>query len=252
RWNLAYYVLALAHPAPQDPQRGTRLAHAALLPTDYRELATQSDEAVTAKLVAAGLKPDDVELALAAVRRGPFAEAKDVSSGLAETRRDLQKALAQAASGDRAGAKRAVISAYLDHFEPHEPALRAKDSRLVTDIEREFLAVRVALDGGKGGPSGGAGSGSDASGKGGRDDPGPPMARLDGLLEKADVRGPGGALIAFVAALAIALREGVEAALLVAALLAILRKAGRTGDAHAVHFGWLVALAGGGLTWWGS
>jgi len=75
---------------------------------------------------------------------------------------------------------------------------------------------------------------------------------MDALLEKADAGGPGGALVAFVAALAIALREGVEAALLVAALLAILRKAGRSSDARAVHFGWAAALVGGALTWWAS
>jgi high-affinity iron transporter len=195
-----------------------------------------------------------VEQALAALRKGPFAAASDLSSGLAETRRDVQKALAQAAAGDRAGAKRTIISAYLDHFEPHEPALRARDSRLVADIEREFLALRVALDSGKGGgpPGGAKGDGSGSATGGGADDPGPPAARLDALLEKADVRGPGGAFIAFVAALAIALREGVEAALLVAALLALLRKAGRTSDAHAVHFGWVAALVAGGLTWWAS
>src|SRR5262249_18468650 len=90
------------------------------------------------------------------------------------------------------------------------------------------------------------------AGKGGPSDPGPPAARLDALLEKADARGPGGALVAFVAALVIALREGVEAALLVAALLAILRKAGRAHDARAVHFGWAASLLAGALTWWAS
>jgi len=247
RWDLAYFVLSLAHPAPADAQRGLRLARAALLPTDYRELATQPDEALLARLAAAGLSPRDQEQALGALRAGPFVEAHDASSGLSETRREVQKALAQAASGDRAGAKRTLISAYLDHFEPHEPRLRTRDAQLVSDIEREFLAVRVALDGGpgKGGPGGSAG-------KGGPGDPGPPAARLDALLEKADVRGPGGALVAFLAALVIALREGVEAALLVAALLALLRKAGRTGDARAVHFGWAAALGAGALTWWAS
>ena len=247
RWDVSYFLLALAHPAPPDAQRGLRLARAALLPTDYRELATQSDEALLARLAAAGLSANDQEEALAALRAGPFAETRDASSGIAETRRDLQKVLAQAAGGDRGGAKRTLISAYLDHFEPHEPRLRARDPQLVSDIEREFLAVRVALDGGpgKGGPGGGAGGG-------GPGDPRPPAAKLDALLEKADVRGPGGALVAFIAALVIALREGVEAALLVAALLALLRKAGRTGDARAVHLGWAAALLGGALTWWAS
>jgi high-affinity iron transporter len=247
RWDLAYFVLSLAHPGPAESQRALRLARAALLPTDYRELATQSDQALAERLAAAGLEPRDQEQALAALRAGPFSETRDASSGLSETRRDVQKALAQAASGDRAGAKRTLISAYLDHFEPHEPRLRARDPQLVSDIEREFLAMRAAIDGGpgKGGPQGGAGG--DGPG-----DPRRPAARLDALLEKADVRGPGGALVAFVAALAIALREGVEAALLVAALLALLRKAGRDADARAVHFGWAAALAGGALTWWAS
>jgi len=248
RWDLAYFVLTLAHPAAPDPGRGVRLARAALLPTDYRELATQSDEALLARLAAAGLSPRDQAEALGALRAGPFVEAHDPAAGLSETRREVKKALAQAAAGDRAGAKRTLISAYLDHFEPHEPRLRARDAQLVSDVEREFLAVRVALDGGPG--KGGPGSGG--VGKGGPGDPGPPAARLDALLEKADVRGPGGALVAFLAALVIALREGVEAALLVAALLALLRKAGRTGDARAVHLGWAAALGAGALTWWAS
>ncbi|HYZ88123.1 MAG TPA: cytochrome c, partial [Myxococcales bacterium] len=201
RWDLAYFVFTLAHPAPADPQHGRRLAHAALLPSDYRELATQSDEALVAKLTAAGLPARDAEQALAALRNGPFTEARDSSSGIAETRRDIQKALGQAAAGDRAAAKRTIISAYLDHFEPHEPSLRARDSRLVVDIEREFLALRSALDAGKGPPGGASGETSSSSGADAKGDPRPPAARLDALLEKADVRGPGGAFIAFVAAL---------------------------------------------------
>src|SRR5439155_1152115 len=77
----------------------------------------------------------------------------------------------------------------------------------------------------------------------------PRAARLDGLLEKADSRASGGGLVAFVGALAIALREGVEAALLVAAMLALLRKAGRERDADAVHVGWVSAsLAAAAVT----
>jgi high-affinity iron transporter len=245
RWDLAYFVLTLAHPIPRDAQRGLRLARAALLPTDYRELATQSDEALLARLAATRLAPADRAEALAALRAGPFTEARDASSGLAETRREVQRAVALARSGDPIGAKRTLISAYLDHFEPHEPVLRARDPGLVAGIEREFLALRVAFDDGRGK---GSGDGED-KGAGGPD---AAASRLDALLEAADTRGPGGALVAFLGALIIALREGVEAALLVAALLAILRKAGRTGDAHAVHLGWVAALAAGGVTWWAS
>ena len=47
-WDLAYFVFTLSHPPPADAQHGRRLAHAALLPSDYRELATQSDDVLTA------------------------------------------------------------------------------------------------------------------------------------------------------------------------------------------------------------
>jgi high-affinity iron transporter len=235
RWDLAYFVLSLAHRPPADVRRGLSLARAALIQGGYREIATQTDAALRTRLSAAGLSAQDAEAALAALRAGPFAEEDAKAEGLAEIRRDLARAVSQAKAGDRDGARRTVISGYLDHLEPHEPGMRARDGQMVAEIERQFLALRASLDGSK-------------EGKGG--DPEAIVARLDSLLERADARGPGGAFVAFVAALAIALREGVEAALLVAALLAILRKAGRSRDASAVHSGWIAALALGAVTWW--
>jgi high-affinity iron transporter len=241
RWDLSYFVLSLAHRAPADVRRGLSLSRAALIQSGYREIATQTDAALRSRLAAAGLSSQDAEAALAALRTGPFAEEDAKGAGLAEVRRDLAHALAQAKAGDRDGARRTVISGYLDHLEPHEPAMRARDGEMVAEIERQFLSLRSSLDGPKDG----------AGGRGGGD-PEAIVARLDSLLERADARGPGGALVAFVAALAIALREGVEAALLVAALLAILRKAGRSRDASAVHLGWIAALALGAVTWWAT
>jgi len=232
RWDLSYYALSLAHRRPVDARRGLSLARAALIESGYREIATQSDAAFRTRLAAAGLSGPEAESSLAALRSGPFGE--DDAKGLAEVRRDLARALTQAKAGDRDGARRTVISGYLDHLEPHEPSMRARDPQAVTQIENEFLALRASLDAPKGGDTEAI------------------VARLDSLLERADARGPGGALVAFVAALAIALREGVEAALLVAALLAILRKAGRSSEASAVHFGWMAALALGAVTWWAT
>ena len=227
RWDLAFFVLTLAH--PQAVPGGADLARAALLPTGYRELSVESDEQLARKLAAAGVSAGGQAQALAALRAGPFADEAPQSRGLAPARRGLLSALRLGQQGDREGARRAVISAYLDGFEPHEPGLRARDPALVRQIEAEFVAVRTGLDQG---------------------DAGAAAARLDALLAKADAKGPGGGLVAFVAALAIALREGVEAALLVAAMLALLRKSGREGDARAVHLGWMSALGAGAVTWW--
>ncbi|TMA29796.1 MAG: c-type cytochrome [Deltaproteobacteria bacterium] len=231
RWDIAFFLLTLAHPHPSP--RGLDLARAALVPTHYQDLAALSDAELRARLARSGLSAAEQEEALAALRAGPFSEASARPQGLAQARRELQKAVAQAHAGDRDGARRTLISAYLDHFEPHEAALRARDGELVREIESAFLAVRGDID--RGGPGLDAGA-----------------ARLDTLLERADARGPGGALVAFVAALAIALREGVEAALVVAAMLALLRKSGRVRDAAAVHLGWTSALLAGAATWWVS
>ncbi len=231
RWDVAFYVLSLAH--PNATQHGLTLARAALLPTRYADLASLSDDELRARLAAAGLSPQEQEEALAAVRAGPFTEPETSADaqGLAQARSAVQRAVAQARRGDRDGARSALISAYLDHFEAHEAGLRARDPQLVQDIEAQFLALRGSIDGKDRQLEANA-------------------ARLDALLEKADARGPGGGLVAFVAALAIALREGLEAAVLVAAMLALLRKAGRAADAHAVHAGWISALAAGAVTWW--
>src|SRR5436190_19261748 len=232
RWDVAFYVLSLAHPGPSS--RGTELARAALLPTRYTDLATLSDDDLRARLATAGLRPAEQQEALAAARAGPFAEeAPARAQGLAKARTAVQQAISLARKGDRTSARRGLISAYLDHFEPYEAGLRARDQQLVQDVESAFLALRASIDG--------KDAQLDAH-----------AARLDALLEKADARGPGGGLVAFMAALVIALREGVEAALLVAAMLALLRRAGRERDAHAVHGGWIAALAAGAATWWGS
>jgi high-affinity iron transporter len=227
RWDVAFYVLALDQ---KQPSRGLALARAALVPTHYRELAALSDADLRSRL--SSLSPEDADDALAALRRGPFAEEEARPQGLAQARLAVRQAVARAHAGDRNGARELLVSAYLDQFEPHEAALRARDATLVADVEGAFVALRTALD------------------RSAEIDAG--AARLDALLEKADTHDGGGAFVAFIAALAIALREGVEAALLVAAMLALLRKSGRERDARAVHAGWVSALVAGGAAWWGS
>jgi high-affinity iron transporter len=56
--------------------------------------------------------------------------------------------------------------------------------------------------------------------------------------------------VPFLAAFLIYFREGIEAALLVGALLAGVRRLGREEAVRYVHAGWLAALPAGVLTWW--
>jgi len=70
---------------------------------------------------------------------------------------------------------------------------------------------------------------------------------LDQELARLQVEGRAG--IPLLAAFLIYVREGIEAALLVGALLAGLRRLGRSDAARWVHAGWMAALPAGVLTW---
>src|SRR6267143_393504 len=103
RWDVAFYLLTLAHPGASP--RGLELARAALTPTRYRDLAILSDDDLRARLAAAGLRTSEQEQALAATRAGPFAEdAQSHPQGLAQARGAVQKAVSLARKGDRGGA----------------------------------------------------------------------------------------------------------------------------------------------------
>src|SRR3546814_19646084 len=75
---------------------------------------------------------------------------------------------------------------------------------------------------------------------------------LDGLFDDAEVAlSPDAASDAstFIGAFTIMLREGLEALLIVVAMIAFLRKAERRDVLPYVHAGWIGALAAGGMTW---
>ncbi|MGH7403380.1 MAG: FTR1 family iron permease, partial [Candidatus Rokuibacteriota bacterium] len=73
-------------------------------------------------------------------------------------------------------------------------------------------------------------------------------ALLDTARQRLDAARLSPATI-FTSALLILLREGLEAILLVAALIALLIKSGRRDVLRYVHTGWIAALALGVLTW---
>src|SRR6185503_20446670 len=72
------------------------------------------------------------------------------------------------------------------------------------------------------------------------------LARARAALEVEGL--PPGA--AFASAFLILLREGLEAILVLAAIIALLVKSGRRDALPWVHGGWIIALLLGGLTWW--
>lgn len=169
------------------------------------------------------------------LRSHPEAAKPAAPGSLSVVRDKLALTLAAYEAGDRAGAKKLALAAYLDGFEPVEPLLAARDATLLGRIESEMGALRAAID--RGMPS------TDLRNR---------IAILDALFVDAEeALSPGAASTSstFIGAFTILLREGLEALLIVVAMLAFLRKADRPDMVRYVHGGWAAALGAGALTW---
>lgn len=223
RWSLAFYVFRLGHGAPAAPGAPPENVGVPLA-----DMAIRSDAEMLAVLRREG--HSSPERALAYVRtEGAFQE-PPAGVGIDRTRMMLRRALSAFDDGRARDADRLVLDAYLLGFEPLEPRLRGRDAAGTAEVERGFHALRSSLQGSDG-------------------------AEVRAMHRALDDRlaalgGARGTVVPFLAALVIYLREGLEAALLVGALLAGLARLGRTDARRYVHLGWLAALPAGVATWW--
>ncbi|HUK03747.1 MAG TPA: FTR1 family protein [Burkholderiales bacterium] len=178
---------------------------------------------------------DDAALVQAYLVRHPEALSEVKSAPIAFARESLSRALASYRKGDAAAAREAATVAYLEGFELVEAPLDNVDKALRVEIERDMLALRTAI--GRGAPA---------------DLLAAEVARVDARLAEAQRRLDSGDLspsAAFVSALVILLREGLEAILLLAAIIAFVKKTGETAALKYIHAGWIFALALGAATW---
>ncbi len=238
RWALAFYVGQFAFPA-DTADRGEALwrEHAevrAALP----DLAAQMQ---VLPVALAGLPQDEADAITAYLRRAPqaalaIAEADQGEGALALARTRLQEGVDAYADGNVRLARDKVLSAYLDGVEPIEPLLGTRDTKLLRELETAMASVRAAIS--RGVDVADVRASADAA---------------EAVLDRAEATladdSKAGATTAFVGALTILLREGLEALLIVIAMMAFLRKAGRTEAMRYVHGGWISALVAGIATW---
>ncbi|WP_066782034.1 cytochrome c/FTR1 family iron permease [Sphingomonas sp. CCH5-D11] len=172
---------------------------------------------------------------MAYLRRHPEAVVEQAPASLSLVRQKLAASLDAARKGDRRAAKELALSAYLDGFEPVEPTLGARDGTLLARIEGAMGEYRAAVDQGAA-----------------PDDLASRALVLNGLFDDAETAlAPSASSTAstFLGAFTILLREGLEALLIVVAMIAFLRKADRSEVLPYVHGGWAGALLAGLLTW---
>jgi high-affinity iron transporter len=245
RWALAFYVGQFAF--PQDGvSRGEALWSQR---ADVR--AAIPDLAALVQALPAGIggltaqaQADDLT---AFLRHQPAAGAAAAASGdasdgatMALARTRLEEGMAAYAAGDAATARDKFLSAYLDGFEPIEPMLATRDKALLAEVESAMIALRAQ-----------------AGAQAGVADVQARVATVQGLFDRTELAlddhsDGAGATTAFVGSLTILLREGLEALLLVIAMVAFLRKADRTDAMPYVHAGWVGALLAGVATWFAA
>lgn len=231
RWALAFYASRFAF---ADSDKGEEIWKIdAVLRSRVPNLAALAG--LTPATLGRQIGQDKADAVLAYLRAHPEAVTEVRAGSLSLAHEKLQASVAAYEAGDREAAKKLALSAYLDGFEPVEPALAARDAALMGRIEAEMGNLRAAISRGE----------SVAAVK-------DQVAVLDTLFSDAEeVLSPGAASTAstFIGAFTILLREGLEALLIVVAMIAFLRKADRGEMVRHVHSGWVVALIAGGITW---
>lgn len=231
RWVLALYAAGLR--ADKDQlQRGEALWKKGLGKerfTNLNALVTATPEEVQAQLGTDGL---DV---LAWLTAHPAAVMSAAPSPLAVTRTRLQEALKAYRGGQEAEARRLSISAYLEGFELVEAALDNVDAPLRKQTERQMMDLRARI-----------------TAKAPVDTVAARIGRINTLLDQANEKLTDGGLswtAAFFSSLIILLREGLEAILVLAAIIAFVLKTGRRDALPYIHAGWLGAVVLGVATW---
>jgi high-affinity iron transporter len=233
RWALAFYAGSFAYPEDKATDGKTLWEGDAAL---RKRFDLERLVGMTPASLAAEIGEDRAQALTAYLRRHPDAAAAAEATGiLALARSRLDEALAAYERGEPKAATDLALSAYLDGFEPVEAVLSSRDNALVIRIEGAMADLRAAIA---------------------RDEPADAVrarvATLDGLFAQAETAlapGEASATSAFVAAFTILVREGLEAILIVIAMIAFLTKADRRDVLPYVHAGWAAALVAGAGTW---
>lgn len=236
RWQVAFYLFSLRFTS-EAAAEGKKLLEAKGLPDDLKNVATLStlsDGELQEKFKAYSPAKEDAFKNLAYLRRGLLQE-KPIDP-LMTARTFLQEATVLYERGQKEKAYQKAVEAYLEGFELAEPALFAKDVTLGRALEAKFTQLRNSIKGG--------------------DD----VREVQKLYQEIDAGLLGASQLlssedsfpgsyVFLNALLIILREGLEAAFILAAILALLKVTGATEATRYIHLGWVFALAAGLLTW---
>lgn len=233
RWALAFFVGRFAY-SDADARGGEQLWHSD--PAVRQQIPNlQALTQLTPLALAQAIGDEKARALIAFLRRNPEATKSGAGPTMSLARARLAESVSAYAAGNQPKAIDLALSAYLDGFEPMEPILKARDDALMVRIEVAMVELRAAMS---------------------KNEPAETVRErtehLSALFDAAErALSPQEASIgsSFAGAFAILLREGLEALLVVVAMIAFLRKAERADVLPYVHAGWIAALAAGCMTW---
>jgi high-affinity iron transporter len=230
RWALAFFTAGLRID-PRVVTKGEEFWRQGQGQTDFQTLRTFVTTA-PAQQAPAGSSLDAVR---AYLTQQPHVLQAVAQTPLAFSRTKIEETAAAYAAGNREGARRLAIAAYLEGFELTESALSNVDAPLRVEIEREMMAIRTAIA-----------DGSTAEAVTAQ------ATKIMALLERAADRLSGSTVspnTAFVSSLVILLREGLESILIISTIVAFVVRTGRRDALPYIHVGWIGAMVLGVVTW---
>jgi len=231
RWALAFYVSNF-FASDEERARGESLWQRPDLRNTFVNLGTLT-QATPAQY------GDDGMAVLAYLRSHPEKVAVDAPKPLDISRQKLAASLDAYKRGDAKYAYDLAVAAYLEGFELIETPLSAVNADLKRAVEAAMTQYRQTLK----------------EGNASVDEVTKQATAIMDLLDKAESSLRGGSLspaMGFTSSLIILLREGLEAILVLAAIITFLIKTDRRDAVPYVHMGWIAALLAGALTWYAT
>jgi high-affinity iron transporter len=231
RWALAFYISTF-YATPEELNRGQTLWDNGAYHDQLGSLPRLTGAKPAAIRDALG---KDAVAVLAYLRANPQELDEQTPAPLDIARAELAASLDAFRHGQTQQAYDRALSAYVNGFEKVEAPLRAADYNLRTEIERKMVTFRSKIKNG-----------------GGLIPLESDQRELLNLLDRADAAintTTTSAAVNFFTSMVILLREGLEAILVLAAIISVLVKSERRDGLRYIHTGWIGALLLGILTW---
>jgi len=227
-WDLAFYVKSLQYKnKSSDTIQLRKVFNNVFSSFSLKEAATLNDEEFLKKF------NGDTEKLTAVRVLSPTAE--NLKSSLVIAKQKLSEALKYYKEGNLALARTSALSAYLEGIEPVEARLQTIDPSFVSKIETQMLKIRQIIE-------------KDQGEKILEQETQNALKLIDDandLLQKQTLN----YWLTFILSLTIVLREGLEAFLVLAVVLLLIRNTGIKKALPWLHGGWITAVLMGILGW---